>query len=72
MEQMNLLTEMYADLRAIRAEQNEFKREVLYRLDTLEKEARKAPGVRRAAALAFLSTAAGVFSCVSRFFPARS
>jgi|WetSurMetagenome_2_1015567.scaffolds.fasta_scaffold463161_2 hypothetical protein len=61
------LISLSAGVNRMEGQQQEFKREVLRRLDVLEDLVRTAPQVRRASAAAVVSIAAGVVSCAARF-----
>ena len=71
-KQNTLLTEMYADMRGMRGEQMEFKRETLRRLDSLEKEVKDAPAKRISIASAVISAAGGILACLKASGLARS
>jgi hypothetical protein len=73
MEKQNtLLTEMYADVRGMRGEQTEFKRETLRRLDSLEKEMKDAPAKKISVACAVVSAAGGILAWLKASMLARS
>ena len=60
----NMLTEMYADLRGMRGELMEFKRDTLRRLDLLEKEMKDAPAKWISVAGALVSIAGSIIACI--------
>jgi len=70
-ERQNMLTEMYADLRGMRGELMEFKRDSLRRLDLLEKEMKDAPAKWISIAAATVSIAGSILACINCIAVAR-
>jgi gamma-glutamylcyclotransferase (GGCT)/AIG2-like uncharacterized protein YtfP len=70
-EDAKTLLDISSGVCELRGELHEFRRETLRRLDTLETSERTSKRERSAVAAAFVSSAAGVISCISRFLPVR-